>query len=245
MTVEAIIFDMDGLMFDSERAARDAWRAALAARGYDLDDEVYLRAVGRTAAEARLVFVDAFGAGLPIAGIEADKAARLAALLRPAPPLKPGLVDLLDVVAGLGLPAAVASATAAPEVRRRLVAAGLEDRFAAVVGGDEVAAGKPAPELFLRAAELLGAEPPACVVLEDSEAGIRAAAAAGMVPIMVPDLVPPSPECLGLCEAVVGTLGGAAIVLACAGPPGEARRRSGPAAATPLRDARRILCRRA
>ena len=213
MTLAAVIFDMDGLMFDSERTAREAWRDALAAYGIDLDDAVYLRAVGRTAAEARTVFVDAYGQDLPISDIEADKAARLAAALHPAPPLKPGLVELLDVIAGLGIPAAVASATAGPEVRHRLATAGLEDRFAVVVGGDEVAAGKPAPDLFLRAAGLLGAVPAGCVVLEDSEAGIRAAAAAGMIPVMVPDLVPPSPECSRLCESVVGTLAEAAIVL--------------------------------
>jgi HAD superfamily hydrolase (TIGR01509 family) len=208
-----VIFDMDGLMFDSERLAREAWRAALAERGYALDDGTYARAIGHTAQEARAVFVEAFGADLPVAAVEEDKARRLRALLEPAPPLKPGLHALLDTLDELGLPAAVASATAAAEVRHRLTAAALAERFAVVVGGDEVRAGKPAPDLFLRAADVLGVTPAVCVVLEDSEAGIRAAAAAGMVPVMVPDLVPPSDECLALCESVVGTLGGAAIVI--------------------------------
>lgn len=211
--VRAAILDMDGLMFDSERAAREAWRAALAGRGYALDDAVYARAIGRTAQEARAVFVEAFGEDLPVAAIEADMALRLRRLLEPVPPLKPGLHALLDTLDELGLQAAVASATAAAEVRRRLATAALADRFAVVVGGDEVRAGKPAPDLFLHAADVLGVAPAACIVLEDSEAGIRAASAAGMVPVMVPDLVLPSAECLALCESVVGTLGGAAMVI--------------------------------
>ena len=211
--VRALVFDMDGLIFDSERPAREAWRAALGARGYVLSDEVYLRAVGRTAAEAREVFVKAFGDGLRIEEIEADKAVRLRELLGAAPPLKPGLHSLLDEAGELGLPCAVASATAAPEVRRRLAAAGLERRFAAVAGGDEVRAGKPAPDLFLRAAELLGVPPPACLVLEDAEAGIRAAAAAGMPAVMVPDLARPSAACRALCAAVVDSLAAAVPVV--------------------------------
>jgi HAD superfamily hydrolase (TIGR01509 family) len=211
--VRALIFDMDGLIFDSERAAREAWRSALRARGYELSDEVYLRAVGRTAAEARDVFVEAFGAGLPVAAVEEDKVRRLRALLGQAPPLKPGLGTLLDEAARLGLPAAVASATAAAEVRRRLAAAGLDRRFAVVVGGDEVRAGKPAPDLFLRAAELLAVPPVACLVLEDAEAGIRAASAAGMPAVMVPDLVQPSMACRAHCAAVVQSLTAAVPVL--------------------------------
>lgn len=234
--VRALVLDMDGLIFDSERAARDAWRAALGARGYELGDEVYLQAVGRTADEAGEVLVRAFGGGLPLAELQDDKDRRLRALLGEVPPLKPGVRDVLDEAGRLGLPAAVASATAAPEVRRRLAAAGLERRFAAVAGGDEVRAGKPAPDLFLRAAELLAVPPASCLVLEDAEAGIRAAAAAGMRAVMVPDLVQPSPACRALCAAVVDSLAAAVPVLRTMARPGErerASRREDPAEGRP------------
>lgn len=228
MGVRAVIFDMDGLMFDSERLAHEAWRDALAAHGYALDEAVYLRAVGRTVDEAKAVFVEAFGPDVPIAEIEADKARRLRELLDPAPPLKPGLLALLDELDRLGLLTAVASATATAEVRRRLTVAGLDARFDVVVGGDEVGAGKPAPDLFLRAAERLGADPAECVVLEDSEAGVKAAAAADMTPVMVPDLVPPSPACRALAAHVVGSLEEVAGLLVSPGdddrrPPGSLR----------------------
>jgi HAD superfamily hydrolase (TIGR01509 family) len=213
VTVSAIIFDMDGLMFDTERLARDAWRRAMAERGYALDDEVYLTAVGRTVEGACRAFVDAFGPGLPIADIESAKARYLSEMLEPAPPLKDGLLPLLDGLEARGLPMAVASATARAEVERRLAAVGLLVRFGAVVGGDEVARGKPAPDLFLLAAERLGASPAECLVFEDSEAGVTAAAAAGMAVVMVPDLVEPSSSARALARAVLPSLEDALAVV--------------------------------
>jgi HAD superfamily hydrolase (TIGR01509 family) len=212
--VNAVIFDMDGLMFDTERLARDAWKRAMAEHGYALDDEVYLTAVGRTVEGACGVFVDAFGPDLPIADVEAAKARYLRDMLAPGPPLKPGLLTLLDGLEALRLPLAVASATARSEVERRLAGAGLLQRFAVVAGGDEVARGKPAPDLFLLAAERLGASPADCVVFEDSEAGVNAAAAAGMTVVVVPDLVEPSPGARALAEAVLPSLAEALEVVA-------------------------------
>ena len=206
MAGSAVIFDMDGLMFDTERLARDAWRRAMADHGYSLDDDVYLSVVGRTVDGACRAFVDAFGPGLPIAQIEAAKARYLREMLEPSPPLKHGLFALLEGIEQLGLPMAVASATARAEVERRLVNAGLLQRFGAIAGGDEVTHGKPAPDLFVLAAARLGANPRDCVVLEDSEAGIKAAAAAGMAPVMVPDLVGPSPSTRALARAVLPSL---------------------------------------
>ena len=206
MDVSAVIFDMDGLMFDTERLARDAWRCAMAEHGYALDDELYLTVVGRTVEGACSVFVDAFGPDLPISDIEAAKARYLRDMLEPSPPLKPGLLTLLDGLEALRLPLAVASATALAEVERRLASVGLLGRFAAIVGGDEVARGKPAPDLFLLAAERLGAHPEDCVVFEDSEAGVHAAAAAGMAVVVVPDLVEPSPSARAMARAVLPSL---------------------------------------
>jgi HAD superfamily hydrolase (TIGR01509 family) len=211
--VGAVIFDMDGLMFDTERLARDAWRAALADHGYALGDDVYLSVVGHTAQEARATFVAALGPDLPIDDVAAGAARRLRELLLPVPPLKPGLVALLDGIDDLRLALAVASSTAHAEVERRLVAAGLSPRFAAVVGGDEVARGKPAPDLFLLAGERLGVAPDRCLVLEDSEAGVRAAGAAGMSCVMVPDLVEPAPAVRRSAAAVVVSLSDVLAVL--------------------------------
>jgi len=206
VAVGAVIFDMDGLMFDTERVAQVAWYRALADRGFVVTDDVYATVIGRTAPDTRAILVAALGTGLPIEAIEAATSDYLRELLEPAPPLKPGLLELLDDIGCLGLRAAVASSTARSEVRRRLEACGLEDRFDVVVGGDDVVDGKPAPDLFLQASRLLHVEAADCVVLEDSEPGIRAASAAGMRAIFVPDMVAPSSACCDLATCVVPSL---------------------------------------
>ena len=121
VAVKAVIFDMDGLMFDTERLAREAWYRAMAEYGYVVDDSTYLTAVGRTVEAACQIFVEALGPDIPIHDIEAAKARHLYGMLIPGPPLKQGLVALLDGIAELGLPTAVASSTAQPEVARRLI----------------------------------------------------------------------------------------------------------------------------
>ena len=100
----------------------------------------------------------------------------------------------------------MASSTSKKGVIHKLTVAGLIDRFETLVGGDEVANGKPAPDIFLTAAARLGVLPDGCMVLEDSEAGIQAAHAAGMLPVMVPDVKPPSPEIEAVAYAVLPSL---------------------------------------
>ena len=206
MTVTAVVFDMDGLMFDTERLARDAWRRAMAEHDYTLSDDLYLTVVGRTLEDTCRLFVETLGPALPIADIEAARVRYLGEMLEPGAPLKPGLPALLDGFDDLGLPMAVASSTARGEVERRLAGVGLRERFRATVGGDEVTHGKPAPDLLLLAAERLGAASDQCLVLEDSEAGVQAAASAGMTTVMVPDLVPPSQAAISRAAAVVPSL---------------------------------------
>ena len=213
VAVRAVIFDMDGLMFDTERPARGAWFRAMLERGYALDDGVYLKVIGRTSLATRAIFIEAFGPDLPIDAIESSATRHLRDLIEPTPPIKPGLLELLDFIDELGLIMAVASSTARAEVTRRLNACRLERRFSAVVAGDDVSAGKPAPDLFFRASELLRVPPAECVVLEDSHVGIEAAAAAGMTPMMIPDMVEPSARCRGLAACVVSSLSDVGQVL--------------------------------
>jgi HAD superfamily hydrolase (TIGR01509 family) len=202
----AVILDMDGLMFDTERLARIAWARALAEQGYAIPETVYLTVVGRSAPAVWAVFRERLGPAAPIEAMHRVKERYLEETLAAGVPLKPGLLELLAALDRWAVPTAVASSTARDAVLRKLDRAGLGARFPVVVGGDEVARSKPAPDIFLTAADRLAVPPAACVVLEDSEAGVRAARAAGMRALLVPDLVRPGAECAALCLRVLPSL---------------------------------------
>lgn len=194
-------------MLDSERMAKAAWTRALTEKGYQLTDADYLRLVGRTTVDAQSILYEIYGADFAYEQIlkqcqvyyEADIEAN-------GIPLKPGLLELLDFLEEKRLPKAVASSTRSSFTRRKLEKVGILHRFSAVIGGDMVAQGKPAPDLFLEAARQIGFTPECCVVLEDSEAGIHAAHSAGMLAIMIPDLKPATPEIRALAYQVLPSL---------------------------------------
>ena len=207
MKFEVVIFDMDGLMLDTERLAPQAWHDAKEALGVDFDMSLLDAMVGRNYQDCRALILERHGASFPTDRLmDAWHVAYDAIVARDGIAIKHGLFDLLDWLEQAHIPKAVATSTRRSRAMAKLQSAGLASRFAALVGGDEIARGKPAPDIFLRAAEHLGAQPASCVVLEDSAPGIRAALAAGMTPIMVPDLHPPSPELLALDVAVLPSL---------------------------------------
>jgi len=120
--------------------------------------------------------------------------------------LQPGLLPLLDWVEQQDLPRAVGTSSNAAEAELCLTLAGIRDRFATVVTVDQVAAGKPSPDIFLLAAQRLGVAPHQCLVLEDSNAGVQAAQAAGMAVVMVPDLQQPTAASQAIAQPVLGSL---------------------------------------
>lgn len=183
---------MDGLMLDTEPLYRSAWKQAAAECGFLLSDEIYAHIVGRTAADAEAVLADAFGSGFALPDFRVLRDQFEAQTFGAGPlPKKPGLDGLLDLLESRNIPRAVATSTKRQRALRQLEALGLLQRFSAVAAGDEVASGKPAPDIFLLAARRLGVEPSACLVLEDAEAGIVAANRAGMLVYLVPDLNTP------------------------------------------------------
>ncbi len=207
LPLEAIIFDMDGLMLDTERVARSAWQRAMADWGCTISDDIYLQIVGRDAQDTVAILQGVYGADFPVRAVRQRKQQYLEEhIARHGVPMKPGLMELLDLADALPLRKAVASSTERALVTRKLTLAGLADRFDAVICGDEVENGKPAPDIFLAAASRLGVPPERCLALEDSEPGIRAACAAGMTPIMVPDLKPPADEVAALAYTVLPSL---------------------------------------
>ena len=128
-------------------------------------------------------------------------------------PHRPGIVELLDWLEARDIPRAVATSTKRPLALRKLRAARLLDRFDAVCTSSDVAQPKPAPDVYLLAAERLGVAPADCLVLEDSPTGVRAALAAGMTPVQVPDMLLPDGEVRALRHRIVGSLGEAQRLL--------------------------------
>jgi HAD superfamily hydrolase (TIGR01509 family) len=187
--VSAVIFDMDGLMLDTERISLDSWLTASRDHGALLSEEVCRGMIGLGQAEFRNYLRGHLGDDHQISQVAASAQAHYVAVLeRDGVACKPGLFELLEFLEGRHIPRAVATSTVTSLATRKLKDVGALSFFEAVVGGDQVSKGKPAPDIFLRAAQFVGCEPQDCVVLEDSGHGIRAAAAAGMKVIWVPDI---------------------------------------------------------
>jgi HAD superfamily hydrolase (TIGR01509 family) len=202
----AVVFDMDGLLFDTETLYLEAAIVAAAELGHDLAIEVFHRTIGMPWARNRQMLLDHFGATFPVDDFVTVWLQHFGALADERLAPKPGVVELLDTLDELLLPRAIATSSGHHTVQHHLAAHGLADRFDAVVGAGDYAAGKPAPDPFLRAAERLGVEPRSCLALEDSYNGVRSACAAGMMTIMVPDLLEPTDEVRLLCDLVVPDL---------------------------------------
>ena len=182
-------------MFDTEALNMKGWIEAGRRHGYEMTKEVVHGHIGATLAVTRRLMVEHFGPGFDFDALRADRIAwTFAHIERHGMPEKPGLRELLAWIRANGLKTAIATSSERRFVDFYMAHTDLKHSFDAIVTGDRVARSKPEPDIFLKAAEELGADPADCVVLEDSHNGIRAAHAAGMRPVMIPDLLPPTPE---------------------------------------------------
>lgn len=197
----AIVFDMDGLLFDSEALYRDAFVAAAAALGHAFTVDHFLGLVGRSWSLNRISLQNLLGPG---SDADAYKAVWLSHFdnMKANLALKVGAMELLDYLDELRLPRVICTSSSHEDVSHNLVLHGLVDRFNGVIAAGDYAQGKPSPDPYLRAAEFLGVDPADCLALEDSHNGVRSAAAAGLRTIMVPDLLPATDEIRNLCELV-------------------------------------------
>jgi HAD superfamily hydrolase (TIGR01509 family) len=184
----ALILDMDGLMIDTEVVEFQSWQRASEDFGWSISREQYAQLFGRTSRDC-WALMTAWWEERPASRGSLTEIADRAAAYSSAEPVtvKKGLFDLLGWTEREQVPVAVASSSERAIVTGRLREAGVDTGIDAIVGGDEIDHGKPAPDIFLEAARRLGWEPHVCVVIEDSDSGIRAAAAAGMTPFLVPD----------------------------------------------------------
>jgi HAD superfamily hydrolase (TIGR01509 family) len=210
----AVVLDMDGLMLDTERIAVECWIESARVSGWEISRETCLAMVGLDHRASRQKLLDAGGHSFPLDEVSKRGRVRYLERLRgEGVELKPGIVELLDWLDARGVPKAVATSTICELAMEKLELAGLRARFETIVCGDQVPKTKPAPDVYLSATRRLGVDPRACIALEDSDVGLRAAHAAGLACIVVPDMMPPREEYAGLAHRVVESLGEARGVI--------------------------------
>ena len=182
---QAVIFDCDGTLVDSEPLARAAWERSLAPHGYAIDEDDYASLIGLPYLRVHGFFAERIPGLADPATFWAGYSDKLFALIDSELAAFPDALETVREVRALGLSVAVASSSPRTRLDRTLARAGLADAFPVTVAGDEVEHGKPAPDMFLEAAERLGVEPCACVAIEDSPPGVAACLAAGMYTVGV------------------------------------------------------------
>ncbi|MBR6483763.1 MAG: HAD family phosphatase [Clostridiales bacterium] len=204
---KAVIFDMDGVIFDSETCCHIVWTYIAEKHGIKDLDKIYHRLLGINSEATKKIFLEFYGQDFPYDSIKQEMreefhrrygGGRL--------PKKPYIEELLKELKDKGYKTAIASSTSTPTVRREIEEAGLIGYFDAIVGGDLVTNSKPDPEIFLIAAEKLGSKPEETYVIEDSYNGIRAAYQGKFIPVMVPDMLPPDEEMKDKAAVILDSL---------------------------------------
>jgi HAD superfamily hydrolase (TIGR01509 family) len=210
----ALVFDMDGLLLDTERIALETFEIVCRQHNMPVEREIYFRCVGSNMAGTRDILQQALGPDFPYEPISKDwMSLYFERVSTQAVDLKDGALALLDLVERRGLPIALATSTHTSLATTKLRLAGLDRYFSAIIGGDAVARGKPDPEPYLAATRALGHAPSTCWAIEDSDNGVRSAHAAGLFVLQVPDLVQPSAAVRGLGHTIVNSLFDVAALL--------------------------------
>ena len=203
----AVLFDLDGLILDTEAIVWEIMPVVAAQFGVSLDRTLFLDLIGRHGPDVEDRLLAAWGRDFPLDKFKQGTQAAWRAWTDAKPiPVKPGLDALIDCLDRRGIKRAIATSTRHARALNKLKCAGLQGRFDTVIGGDMVKEGKPAPDIYLLAAERLGVAAEDCVVLEDSEPGARAGLAARATVLLIPDMKPPSDELARLVHAVLPSL---------------------------------------
>ncbi|MEZ8826390.1 HAD family hydrolase [Vibrio amylolyticus] len=203
MNFQAAIFDMDGLLLDTERVCMSIFKQACQAQNVPFLEDVYLSIIGRNSAGIEQVIRQGYGPDLDYPALHVEWRDRYNAVVKhQAIPVKEGVVELLTWLKSNNIPTAVATSTQKDVAKIKLNLAGLDHFFDNLTTGCEVAHGKPHPEIYLLAAERLSVDPKRCLAFEDSNNGVRSAIAAEMMTYQIPDLVQPCPDIIQLAPTI-------------------------------------------
>lgn len=193
--IKAVIFDMDGLMFDTETLAVDAWSHAGREMELDIPRNIVIKTCGLNAENSKRVFFEYLGKDFDFYTCREVKLGYMTKYISDnGVPVKPGLIELLEFLKANDYRMTIATSTKKERAEYYLKTAGVLKYFDKAVFGDMIERGKPEPDIYLKAIEILGANPHECIALEDSPAGIEAAYRAGINPVMIPDLIEPDEQ---------------------------------------------------
>ena len=207
MQYQAVVFDMDGVIFDTERLVIEFWKEVAKKHNIPNVEHTCIQCLGTNRVRTRAIFLENYGADFPFDPYRAEVTELFNTHYKGVPlPTKPGVRELLSYLQEQDIKVGLASSTAQHLVRDEIGTAGLLPYFQTLVCGDMVEHSKPAPDIFLKACEILNADPTKSIAIEDSFNGIRSAHCAGMTPIMVPDQVQPTDEIRALAFHVMPSL---------------------------------------
>ena len=207
MQYQAVVFDMDGVIFDTERLVIEFWKEVAKRHNIPNVEHTCIQCLGTNRVRTREIFLENYGADFPFDPYRAEVTELFNIHYKGVPlPTKPGVRELLSYLQEQDIKVGLASSTAQHLVRDEIGTAGLLPYFQTLVCGDMVEHSKPAPDIFLKACEILNADPTKSIAIEDSFNGIRSAHCAGMTPIMVPDQVQPTDEIRALAFHVMPSL---------------------------------------
>lgn len=193
--LKAVVFDMDGVIFDSERFVIECWKKVAENNHFDGIEEACMACIGTNYNRTKEIMLETYGQDFPYDKYRMEAREIEAEWIREHGfPQKPGVLELLTFLKENNIKVALASSTRTEKVKEELGDAGFLPYFQVIIGGDMVERSKPEPDIFLKACEKLSVSPEDTYVIEDSYNGIRAAYAAGAMPIMVPDILKPDDE---------------------------------------------------
>lgn len=203
MKLKCVVFDMDGVLFDSEALVQACWEIVAEKYGVAHIRQTCQRCLGVNAVTTRQIFLKAYGESFPYDDYKKEMSdlyweqVQIGGLM-----LKPGVREILAALYDDGYAVGIASSTRNEVIRKQLAIFELEKYFNQIIGGDQVQHSKPNPEIYQKACQALGAVPETAYAVEDSYNGIRSAHGAGLHPIMIPDLLPPTDEMQQLAEHI-------------------------------------------